>query len=141
MPYQVEGRGLVDGGLTDNMPVDVARSMGADIVIAVECRPRAAADIGELDTAFATMLQTFNLSVEANMKSSREDADLLIRPDLSVFGRVSFADAAALVAQGEMRQERRSPPSVLLPTGSRRRDGWWPRRSNPTEKPCLNFQC
>ena len=34
-PAELEGNLLVDGGLIDNLPVDVARSMGADIVIAV----------------------------------------------------------------------------------------------------------
>ncbi len=35
-PYEIDGRWLVDGGVTNNMPVDVARQMGADIVIAVD---------------------------------------------------------------------------------------------------------
>lgn len=35
-PYEVNGQMLVDGGVTNNMPVDVAREMGADIVIAVD---------------------------------------------------------------------------------------------------------
>jgi NTE family protein len=35
-PYEVDGHMLVDGGVTNNMPVDVARAMGADIVIAVD---------------------------------------------------------------------------------------------------------
>ncbi len=34
-PTEYQGKLLVDGGLTDNLPVDVARAMGADIVIAV----------------------------------------------------------------------------------------------------------
>ena len=34
-PAEVGGKILVDGGLTNNLPVDVARAMGADIVIAV----------------------------------------------------------------------------------------------------------
>ena len=34
-PAEIAGQLLVDGGLTDNLPVDVARAMGADIVIAV----------------------------------------------------------------------------------------------------------
>ena len=34
-PVPVEGRLLVDGGLTRNLPVDVARTMGADVIIAV----------------------------------------------------------------------------------------------------------
>ena len=35
-PYDLDGKMLVDGGVTNNMPVDVARAMGADIVIAVD---------------------------------------------------------------------------------------------------------
>ncbi|MFM2588877.1 patatin-like phospholipase family protein [Vibrio sp. TBV020] len=35
-PYNLDGRLLVDGGVTNNMPVDVARELGADIVIAVD---------------------------------------------------------------------------------------------------------
>ena len=34
-PAEIDGKLLVDGGLTDNLPVDVARAMGADVVIAV----------------------------------------------------------------------------------------------------------
>ncbi|NIY87214.1 patatin-like phospholipase family protein, partial [Vibrio campbellii] len=35
-PYELNGHMLVDGGVVNNMPVDVARAMGADIVIAVD---------------------------------------------------------------------------------------------------------
>ncbi|KOO13626.1 serine protease [Vibrio xuii] len=35
-PYKLDGKLLVDGGVTNNMPVDVARELGADIVIAVD---------------------------------------------------------------------------------------------------------
>ncbi len=35
-PFPMDGKMLVDGGVTNNMPVDVARKMGADIVIAVD---------------------------------------------------------------------------------------------------------
>ena len=34
-PAEIGGKLLVDGGLTNNLPVDVARAMGAEIVIAV----------------------------------------------------------------------------------------------------------
>ena len=34
-PYKLNGHMLVDGGVVNNMPVDVARAMGADVVIAV----------------------------------------------------------------------------------------------------------
>lgn len=35
-PYELNGQLLVDGGVTNNMPVDLAKSMGADVVIAVD---------------------------------------------------------------------------------------------------------
>lgn len=100
-PYEIDGRSLVDGGIADNMPVDVARGMGADIVIAVECRRRSPKSASELGSGLAITNQTINLFVEENMRPSRESADLLIRPDLAPYTSVSFADAAALVAKGE----------------------------------------
>jgi NTE family protein len=100
-PYELQGRSLVDGGIADNMPVDVAREMGADIVIAVECRRQLPNSASELDSSFAITNQTSALFIEANMRSSREGADLLIRPDLSSFNRLSFAEAQALIANGE----------------------------------------
>lgn len=35
-PYEIDGRMLVDGGVVNNMPVDLAKAMGADIIIAVD---------------------------------------------------------------------------------------------------------
>ena len=36
-PVDFEGRMLVDGGLTSNLPIDVAREMGVDVLIVVDC--------------------------------------------------------------------------------------------------------
>ena len=35
-PVEVDGRLLVDGGIVENLPVDVAKAMGVDVVIAVD---------------------------------------------------------------------------------------------------------
>lgn len=35
-PVEIDGRLLVDGGMVDNIPVDVARDMGVDVVIVVD---------------------------------------------------------------------------------------------------------
>jgi len=40
-PVEIDGRILVDGGLVRNLPVDVVREMGADVVIAVDLTPPA----------------------------------------------------------------------------------------------------
>lgn len=91
---------LVDGGIVDNMPVDLARELGADIVIAVESRVRTAASPAELRSGFSISAQTLELFVEENMRASRKEADLLIRPELSGLNPASFAAAAELIDRG-----------------------------------------
>lgn len=41
-PVEIDGRLLVDGGMVDNIPVDVARDMGVDVVIVVDIGNRCA---------------------------------------------------------------------------------------------------
>ncbi len=99
-PYEVNGRSLVDGGIVDNMPVELARSMGADIVIAVESRTGLAESDGQLKTGFDITAQTLGLYVEENMRRSRAAADLVIKPDLSGYSSMSYAASRALVEKG-----------------------------------------
>jgi NTE family protein len=100
-PYEAQGHLLVDGGIADNMPVDEARAMGADIVIAVESRGHIATSAGQLKSAIAISNQAMGLFIEENMRPSRAGADLLIRPDLSGYTTASYSDAAALIKRGE----------------------------------------
>ncbi len=100
-PYEAQGHLLVDGGIADNMPVDEARKMGADIVIAVESRGRIARNAEQLKSAIAITNQTMGLFIEENMRPSRAGADLLIRPDLAGYNTASYAEADALIARGE----------------------------------------
>jgi len=99
-PWEYEGHSLVDGGIVDNMPVDIAREMGADIVIAVESRVRGATSAEELRSGLAVTTQTLELFVEENMRASRREADILIRPDLSEFTPASFSAASRLIEKG-----------------------------------------
>ena len=99
-PYVIDGRSLVDGGIVDNMPVDLAREMGADIVIAVESRPRLAGSDGELKSSLDISNQILNLYMEDNLKLSRLGADILIRPDLSGFTTSSYTASRRLIERG-----------------------------------------
>jgi NTE family protein len=108
-PYEIDGRSLVDGGIVDNMPVDIAREMGADIVIAVESRQGAAKDAASLDSTLKITSQTMNLFIEENMRPSRKNADLYIHPNLKGYGSMSFADAKALISRGEEAAVAREP--------------------------------
>lgn len=100
-PYEVAGRRLVDGGIADNLPVDVARKLGADIVIAVESRGPEPKSADSLGSPLAIASQSANLFILQNMRPARAAADLLITSDLSGFSTASYAEAAALVARGK----------------------------------------
>jgi NTE family protein len=99
-PYFLDGRYLVDGGLVDNLPVGLARSLGADIVIAVDCHGTKLKKGEELRSAADVAGQTVDLVIEANMRPSRAAADLCIAPDLEGFNSMSYSSAAKVIERG-----------------------------------------
>lgn len=98
-PYMIGGREYVDGGLTSPVPVKVARSLGADVVIAVDisAKPRNAKIKDSLDI----MLQTF--AIMGNSISSYElmDADIVIRPNTTGIGSTDFEAKHLAIMEGE----------------------------------------
>jgi NTE family protein len=103
-PVQSEGRLLVDGGLTRNMPVDIVRQVCADVVIAV--------DIGgpllkreELGNPIGVAGQMIGILMERNMRESREQVrpgiDVMITPDLGDIGSASFSRGVGGIPAGE----------------------------------------
>ncbi len=91
-PYEVNGHWLVDGGVTNNMPVDVARAMGADIVIAVDI----STDYKDQEdfTNFLTMADQLSnylvrRSTQEQTDSLSED-DVLLRPNVGQMETTEF---------------------------------------------------
>lgn len=102
-PVELQGKLLVDGGISNNIPVDVAREMGADILIVVDIsEPLLKRD---QITSFAnvidqlTMLQSSKLS-DAQI-ASLTDQDIFIEPDLTNIGFIDFDNTMAAVPRGE----------------------------------------
>ncbi|WP_245001788.1 patatin-like phospholipase family protein [Cupriavidus pinatubonensis] len=102
-PAEYEGRLLVDGGLTDNLPVDVARQMGADIVIAVNLgTPLMRRD--ELNSILGVTGQMLNILTEQNVRSSLallKSTDVLILPELGDFSASDFDHLTNTIPVGE----------------------------------------
>lgn len=102
-PLEWDGRILGDGGLVNNLPVDVARAMGAEIVIAVNIgTPLARRET--LGTALGVTVQMINILTEQNVRRSIEGLnrrDLLLTPDLGSLTAASFDQGPALMAIGE----------------------------------------
>ncbi|HEX9082333.1 MAG TPA: patatin-like phospholipase family protein [Holophagaceae bacterium] len=77
-PVQHQGKILVDGGVVDNIPIDVAREKGADLVIAVDI----SANLGNtnITNLVDVTLQATNIMFALNVAQSKKGADVLITP-------------------------------------------------------------
>ena len=90
-PLKLDGHTLVDGGLVRNLPVQLARDMGADIIIAVNIATDLQ-DPSTLDSPTAVAQQMVTILIRQNVKQQiglLKKGDVLIEPDL---GDLSFAD-------------------------------------------------
>jgi NTE family protein len=75
-----QGRQLVDGGLVANVPVTVARSMGADLVIAVDVNAEGAKFLGPSLSVIGVVIQSMLVVQRMASLAQLEAADLVVRP-------------------------------------------------------------
>ncbi|MEP7043001.1 MAG: patatin-like phospholipase family protein [Dokdonella sp.] len=101
-PVKVGDRLLVDGGIADNVPIDLARQLGAERIIAINVgtglRP-----VDELNSPLAVAMQTLAaLMLRQTERQLRElgPDDVLIRPELGDIHAASFDRAAAAIPLG-----------------------------------------
>ncbi len=103
-PVKVDDRLLVDGGITNNLPVDVVRKMGADIVIAVDIgSPLLKMD--ETVNIFTVAGQLTNILVRRTTDqqiNSLTNDDVLIVPELGTFSSSNFTDSISLIKKGQV---------------------------------------
>ena len=108
-PVDLDGRLLVDGGLKNNLPVDVVKAMGADIVIAVNIgTPPATRE--ELNSYFAVTGQMFSILQEGSILQRAKMADLLIQPDLQGISMTAYEKMGQAIAQGTAAAHALSEP-------------------------------
>jgi NTE family protein len=88
-----------DGGAVDNLPVDVARSMGAQIVISSYL------NVGPPDPATLTSLtgvagRNISIMVAANEVNSLKNSDIVVSSDVSKFGALEFSRSEEIIPIG-----------------------------------------
>jgi len=102
-PVEIGGRMLVDGGLVDNLPVSLARTMGVDVLIAVDVSfPLAERD--GLESALDVTNQMIGIMVRRGTRGSRAQLtprDVLVEPDLGRMTAVEFTKVPQVMAAGE----------------------------------------
>jgi NTE family protein len=99
-PVEINGRVLIDGGVTNNYPIEHVRSMGADIIIGVDVQdPLKTRD--EIKGATGVLVQINNYQMIEKMDGKRNQTDIYIKPDISGFTVVSFEDGIEIIKKGE----------------------------------------
>ena len=101
-PVRLDSMVLIDGGVTNNYPVNIARQMGADVIIGVDVqsdlRP---AD--ELDNAGAILGQLIDLMGQEQYIENVKETDVYIKVNVKGYSAASFSQSAvdSLIIRGE----------------------------------------
>ena len=99
-PTNIAGRDYIDGGLVSQVPVRIARQMGADIVIAVDVS-RTPLSADQLTTTMAVMRQAMLIAMQRISEEEIDEADIIIRPEMGNIGANEFDQRSDMVASGE----------------------------------------
>lgn len=88
-----------DGAAVDNLPVDVARKMGAQVVIAVYL-DTGTADRRSLNSLVGVAGRNLAIMISENEKANLQDADILLKADVSKFTSGDFTKSTEIIPQG-----------------------------------------
>jgi NTE family protein len=97
-PVRLNGRLFADGGILNNIPVDVARDMGAEVVIAVRTGPRTEEKVQETIGGVANRAITLMMRTMERPRLDR--ADVVIAPDLDGLTAADFRRSDEFAARG-----------------------------------------
>jgi NTE family protein len=109
VPVQFGNRTLVDGGVTNNIACDIARSKGADIVIAVNLQRDIKA--AEMSSVIDVIAQSITIMMRENSKIKLQQADIIIEPDTKGVSVFDFSQKKLLVEEG-MKATRQALPKI-----------------------------
>lgn len=112
-PYE-DDRLVVDGGVVDNLPIALARSLGADIVIASDVNAMQLQTYEQLESLSAMAMQTVILVTQEKAAVQHQLADLLIFPDLRDINALDFTNTDLIIERGRLAvQEKQDELSAL----------------------------
>lgn len=103
-PVSWDGRLLIDGGMRSNLPIEFARALGADVIIAVDVGSMAPPEPG-LTSAFRVMDQTIRLMIRQNVIASigtLDAGDIYLRINAGDMAVTDFGRAGTAITSGEL---------------------------------------
>lgn len=99
-PVEINNKLLIDGGVSNNYPIDEVRKMGADIIIGVDVQDDLRTR-SSLKEATQILLQISNLQVMKGMKDKISKTDIYIKPDIENYTVISFDEENEIIKKGE----------------------------------------
>jgi len=108
IPTRIDGRILVDGGMSENLPIREVVYMGADIVIAVDISDSLKTR-DEIKNAISVFDQISNFLTIHNVEADKmllDDDDFYIRPDVDNIGTADFANMNKAYDAGKVAAEK-----------------------------------
>jgi NTE family protein len=117
VPIQFEGRTLVDGFLTAPVPVEGTLLLGADVIIAIHLEP---GNLEDPRTVADVISRSFTIIQRHGDIAWRQQADVIIEPDVKPFVWDDFTRTKELVAVGEAAVKDALPEIRAVLSGEKR---------------------
>ena len=99
-PVEIDGHLLIDGGESENLPVQTVRAMGADVVIAVSIGSSGAGKAEKPQSIGGMLSRLIDLPFQQNTMASAKLADIVITPDLEPYTAADFVTGLKMVPLG-----------------------------------------
>lgn len=99
-PVIIDGRILIDGGVTNNYPIDELKAKGVEKIIGVDVQDSLVTR-EELTSAPEILLQINNYRTINDMKKKVKKTDVYIKPNINEFTVISFSEGREIVKNGE----------------------------------------
>ena len=98
-PVVYEGMHLVDGGLRNNVPADVVKDMGANVVFAIDVNHLRGTGTESLST-ISVLSSTIGIIMQSKIDKTMEVADLIFEPALETFSPLKFEEIDKMIEIG-----------------------------------------
>ncbi len=105
-PVEIDGKILSDGGLVNNIPTNIVKEMGADILIVVNIETQPG-NREALESLPGVLAQTINIATLDNSRRSLREADFIIAPNLENYTLANFAESAKIIQLGYQGAEQK----------------------------------
>jgi NTE family protein len=107
-PVELTGRLLIDGGMRQHMPTDIAKKLGANFIVGVDvgfCIKK-----GRINSMLGIIMQSIQIMGEELSSHQSVNADILIAPALGAdMDQMAFNKAALIIKKGEEAAEHTLP--------------------------------